>query len=180
MSERASERCPICGAEACQHPGLRSPVEGAGGEERWTIQVCDEHGPVGVGRCPVFHGLTREGADRAVFTREVEVVPASLADSLASENRELRERVKQVEAEARWNAAEFVCESCRRAVSYESRLPGLRCALCPHCGDGTLSSASARAARYREALERIVATGLGARTHAEIRQIARDALSEDK
>lgn len=43
----------------------------------WTIKVCPECGPIapGLSVCPSFHGLTKSGADRTVFTETVEVVP---------------------------------------------------------------------------------------------------------
>jgi hypothetical protein len=47
-------------------------------------------------------------------------------------------------AAAAWNAKEFACTGCHRVISFEARLPGLRCALCPHCHQ-PLRSAEGRA-----------------------------------
>ena len=77
--------------------------------------------------------------------------------------------VAEAESERGREARGFSCTNCHRAVPFESRLPGLQCALCPHCRHPLQSAerrqreraeqAEKQLAELREALEEIKSYG---------------------
>lgn len=93
-----------------------------------------------------------EWMDRAVKAEaEVETLRAAIEDACEDLSpkgvhpatvdrvvRTLRAEVVEAAKEARWDAERFACEKCNRVVPFKDILPGVKCAMCPYCNDGSL------------------------------------------